>query len=550
MNEARWLIPGNWAWVTVGEVAKIIGGGTPSSQVPSHFVATGVPWITPADLTGYTNAYISRGRRDLSDIGYSSCNATLVPAGTVLFSSRAPIGYCVIAANEISTNQGFKNLIIKGDIQPEFIRYYLLSSKDYAESKASGTTFLELSSKRVGELAVPIAPLAEQKRIINKIDSLISCTARARNELDRIPRLIQQYKKHLLSKAFNGTLTHDWRIKNKNNESVVGRNASEIRNKFLTGVNKPFSQPYSIPDSWNWLALPELGELDRGKSKHRPRNDPRLFGGNYPFIQTGDVRSADRFLNKHSETYSEFGLAQSRLWPIGTVCITIAANIAETAILGVEACFPDSIAGFIADKERVSPDYIEFFIRTVKDELAAFAPATAQKNINLDVLSSIRVPVPPVCEQNEIVRRLEKIFAWIDHILIDHEAATKLLSRLDATVLSKAFRGELVPQDPNDEPASKLMRCIHEKHSIEQEKTQKKRTRDHSMIKNPRDILLKDSESWPERGLSFEDIVKRNMIPYEEMRDTIFIFLAEKHPKFIQVFDKDAECIYLQRVKL
>jgi len=113
-----------------------------------------------------------------------------------------------------------------------------------------------------------------------------------------------------------------------------------------------------LPSGWIWGKLSDLGELARGKSKHRPRNDKKLFGGKYPFIQTGEVRAANRIIKKYEQTYSEFGLEQSKLWQKGTLCITIAANIAETAFLGFDACFPDSIVGFSASK-AVLPEYIE-----------------------------------------------------------------------------------------------------------------------------------------------------------------------------------------------
>ena len=109
----------------------------------------------------------------------------------------------------------------------------------------------------------------------------------------------------------------------------------------------------SLPDGWCWATMPQLGELGRGKSKHRPRNDPRLLGGKYPFIQTGDVRRADTWLREFTATYSDVGLAQSKLWPAGTLCITIAANIAETAILTFDACFPDSVVGFEIGRAHV-----------------------------------------------------------------------------------------------------------------------------------------------------------------------------------------------------
>ena len=224
--------------------------------------------------------------------------------------------------------------------------------------------------------------------------------------------------------------------------------------------NEDFIAPYNLPDGWTWLGLSQIGNIDRGRSRHRPRNDPRLFGGPYPFIQTGEVRAAKGFLTSFTETYSDFGLSQSRLWPKGTVCITIAANIAETAILAIDACFPDSVVGFTADDERTTPRYVEFFLRTARDELAAFAPATAQKNINLDTLSRIRLPMASLDEQREIVNRVETAFAWIDRLASEATSARKLIDHLDQAVLAKAFRGELVPQDPNDESASVLLERI------------------------------------------------------------------------------------------
>ena len=183
MSNARWDVPDNWAWATMATLGKVTGGGTPSAGDPTNFANPGIPWITPADLTGYSDPYISRGRRDLSDKGHASSGATLMPAGTVLFSSRAPIGYCVIAANEITTNQGFKSVSLAEGLLPEYLRHYLLASKDYAESLASGTTFLELSGARFAEMAMPLPPSAEQRRIVSKIDALTARTARDRKSV-------------------------------------------------------------------------------------------------------------------------------------------------------------------------------------------------------------------------------------------------------------------------------------------------------------------------------------------------------------------------------
>lgn len=203
MIEQRWPLPVSWSWVSIDQISQVVGGGTPPSRVVENFATDGIPWVTPADLTGYDEAYISRGKRDLSALGYSASNATLVPAGSVLFSSRAPIGYCVIAANSIATSQGFKNLVLHEGIDPEFIRHYLLGARQYAESKASGTTFLELSAKRMGELAVPLAPFAEQKRIVAALNRLQGRTARARSSLTEIAALVRLYKQAVIDAAFS-----------------------------------------------------------------------------------------------------------------------------------------------------------------------------------------------------------------------------------------------------------------------------------------------------------------------------------------------------------
>jgi len=318
-----------------------------------------------------------------------------------------------------------------------------------------GTMYPAVSDKDVASAAIPLPPLPEQCRIVAKIDSLAGKSGRARDHLGHIPRLVEKYKQAILAAAFRGALTREWRHNHVSLAAVQPRDPSQIRSKYA--VSGDFLPPYDVPASWSWLRLPELGELDRGKSRHRPRNDARLFGGPYPFIQTGEVRQAERFLTSYSETYSDFGLAQSRLWPVGTVCITIAANIAETAILEIEACFPDSVVGFLPDRERVDASYVEFFLRTAREELAAFAPATAQKNINLDTLASVRLPIPPQEERAEIVRRVESAFGWIDRLAADATSARKLIDHLDQSILAKAFRGELVPQDPSDEPASVLL---------------------------------------------------------------------------------------------
>ena len=162
--------------------------------------------------------------------------------------------------------------------------------------------------------------------------------------------------------------------------------------------------------TWEITSLSELGTFSRGKSKHRPRNDVKLFeGGKYPLVQTGDVKAANLYITKNDSYYNDFGLKQSKLWPAGTLCITIAANIAETAILSYPMCFPDSIVGFNANSEKSSELFVYYFFEYIKKEIQKSASGSIQDNINIDYLSKMRIKVPEKKYQDKIVELLSSI---------------------------------------------------------------------------------------------------------------------------------------------
>ena len=203
--------------------------------------------------------------------------------------------------------------------------------------------------------------------------------------------------------------------------------------------------------------LSNTGILARGKSKHRPRNDKILFDGDYPFLQTGEIKAADKYVVNYTRTYNEVGLKQSKLWNAGTLCITIAANIADTAFLTFDACFPDSVVGYEAFSDIINPEYVDFFIQSAKSRIEFYAPATAQKNINLTTLENLLIPFCSIEEQNKVVELLDLNLAQCRTLGRDIENSLKKLAVLKTSILHKAFQGKLVSQDPNDPPASELL---------------------------------------------------------------------------------------------
>lgn len=364
---------------------------------------------------------------------------------------------------------GIKVLEPQNGIYPKYAYYYCLSIDLTDRGYSRHFAFLK-------KYQFLIAPLETQQAIVNKIESLFNEIDEGIGRLKTAAQQIQQYRQSLLKNAFNGELTKEWRSKHADalpseNELLAQiqttreqhhvqqladwqtavsqweQNGKEGKKpskpKALTQAVKFEDNFADLPSGWIWGKLSDLGELARGKSKHRPRNDKKLFGGKYPFIQTGEVRAANRIIKKYEQTYSEFGLEQSKLWQKGTLCITIAANIAETAFLGFDACFPDSIVGFSASK-AVLPEYIELFIKSARTKIESYAPATAQKNINLNTLENLIVPYCSLTEQTQIVAILESKLTACDQLAAELAKQLKQAELLKQAVLKAAFSGSLL----------------------------------------------------------------------------------------------------------
>lgn len=182
--------------------------------------------------------------------------------------------------------------------------------------------------------------------------------------------------------------------------------------------------------------LDELGFLGRGKSKHRPRNDPSLYGGEYPFIQTGDVRAANLYLNSFEQTYNDKGLAQSKLWDKETLIITIAANIAETAVLKIDACFPDSIVGFIPNEELVDVCFVKYYIDYIKLEIQSISQGTTQDNLSLDKLRTFKFKVP---KDRKIVSKISSMLLNYDNLIENNNRRIVILEEMAQSLYREWF---------------------------------------------------------------------------------------------------------------
>ncbi|MHA7001971.1 restriction endonuclease subunit S [Aeromonas schubertii] len=406
-------IPSNWVKTELDNLGYILTGKTPSTKVQDNFHGE-IPFIKPGDL--YAGGYIYTTSDTLSKKGGE--DVPLLPENSILVTCIGNIGKVGITTKNSAFNQQINALIPTKMINHKYAYYYICTLKNWFESESSSTTISIINKGRFSKAPILLPSLAEQKEIADRLDKLLAQVQATQARLARIPDIIKQFRQSVLAAAVSGKLTEKWR-----------------------GDSQYDSEGF--PSSWSRKGLDDLGALARGKSKHRPRNDPRLFGDKYPFIQTGEVAQSNGVIEIAAKWYSEFGLEQSRLFPKGTLCITIAANIADTAILGIDACFPDSVVGFTPSPAVTSALFVKYLIDVNKNNLEQFAPATAQKNINLKVLKSLSLPYPTIDEQTEIVRRVEQLFAYADTIEQQAKAAKARVDNLTQAILAKAFRGEL-----------------------------------------------------------------------------------------------------------
>lgn len=499
----RWDIPDSWEWSSAGEVAEIVGGGTPKANDPTNFDENGIPWLTPADLSGYESAYISHGARSLSEKGYDTCAAKVLPKNTVLYTSRAPIGYCAIASNEICTNQGFKSLVLGEGLSPRFTRHYLIASKEYAESLSSGSTFKELSGTRMKGVEFPIAPSNEQRRIADKIDALQAKSRRAREALEVTKPLLEKFRQSVLASAFRGDLTAQWRTQNPDVEpatKLLERIRAERRARWEEAElakmqakgkepkNDKWKAKYKEPESVDTSELPELpggwcwsniGELFHvGVGATPSRKEPDYWNGDVPWVSSGEVAFCR--IAETNEYITELGLANAstEIHPIGTVLVGMIGEgktRGQTAILDIEACNNQNSAAIRVSETEISPEFVYRFFEYQYAKTRSIGSGNNQPALNKGRVQAIAIPVPPIEEIQCISLLLEEKFTQIYRFEELNEPLVDQIDRLDQSILAKAFRGELVPQDPNDEPASVLLERI--KAEREAAKGKKKRRR-------------------------------------------------------------------------
>ena len=377
----------------LGDICEILNGYAFKSE---KYISSGIRVIRIANVQ---KGYIEDTAPAFYPIDTPDIEKYTLYEDDLLISLTGNVGRVALLKKEFlpaALNQRVACLRLKDGVPYNKSFLYCFLNSDYFENKciqsAKGVAQKNMSTEWLKDYEIPDLSLEEQREIataLNKVSELITARTQQLSTFDNI-----------------------------------------VKSRFIEMFGDPVNNSEGLPE----LTLPELGEFGRGVSKHRPRNDPKLLGGKYPLIQTGEVANSNLYITEYESTYSELGFKQSKLWQKGTLCITIAANIAKTAILTFDACFPDSVVGFKAN-DKTNNIFIHYWFSFFQAILEAQAPESAQKNINLKTLSELKIIIPTIDLQNQFAEFVEQT----DKLKFEVKEALEKLETLKKSLMQQYF---------------------------------------------------------------------------------------------------------------
>lgn len=413
IDQGPYDIPDSWCWVRLCEVGEIIGGGTPKTEDKLSWLNGSIPWLTPADMKNIKGKYVDCGGRLITEYGLKNSSARLLPKGSVLFSSRAPIGYIAIASNPLTTNQGFKSVVPYINKMSEYIYYYLMAISKEIEKMGSGTTFKEVSGAIMKEILIPLPPIAEQFRIIEQLERLLPEIDNLKNDEFKLDSLQKSFPKKMkdsiLQYAIQGKLTEqieedgDARDLRNNIETEKSRLVFEGKLK----KEKPLDDitedeiPFDIPENWCWARLGNVFNVTMGQS---PDGNSVAEGGSGIEFHQGKVFFGENYIQKSNQTTTK----PTKIVEPNTILICVRAPVGNTNITERKICIGRGLCG-INVMASMNEKFVLYMLRVFKQDLIKKATGTTFIAITGEVLKNQLIPLPPLKEQNRILEHLENL---------------------------------------------------------------------------------------------------------------------------------------------
>jgi type I restriction enzyme S subunit len=464
-------LPKGWTGAKLADIGRWSSGGTPSRSRADYF-GSGVPWVKSGDLP---DGPILRTAEEITDLGLRNSSAKLMPVGTISMALYgATIGKLGVLTFPAATNQACANVVPHKElIEKWYLFFYLMYERRILIEKGQGGAQPNISQEIVKSHPIVLAPLNEQRRIVTTLEKLLSRVAAAQSQLANIPRILKRFRQAVLETACSGRLTADWRAESPNEET-----ASALLERI--GKRRPRSLRFAdaevdldandLPESWLGVRIEELTHIQNGRafpSNQYKREGVRLLRPGNLHIN-GQVEWNEKntacLPKQWGEDHPEFLLGA------GELLMNLTAQSLKDEFLGrvcvktdgVPALLNQRIARFRNHGNDDLRPYLFIYLKSpqFRSYVNTLDTGSLIRHMHSKQVLSHVAPLPPLAEQQEIVRRVEALFKTADALEARYRKAKAHVDKLTQSILAKAFRGELVPHDPNDEPASALLERI------------------------------------------------------------------------------------------
>jgi len=411
-------LPSDWHICRLKHLFKIQNGATPKSDT-SEFWDGDLIWVTPADISKLSSEYVRDSAKKITRAGLDSCGTTLVPEGTIVLSTRAPIGSICVAERNLCTNQGCKSLIPKNEVNSKFYYYYLRVSKDFLNLKGSGTTFLELPTYEMANFNAPLPTIDIQNHVVFFLDREVYRIEKLISEKQNFIKLLKEKRQALISHVVTKGLDSDVAMKDSGVEWIG-----------------------TTPKIWDVAAIKRLTAVQRGASP-RPIDDQAYFdpSGEYAWTRIADVSKTDGELKETLQRLSSLGSSFSVKLEPGSLFLSIAGTVGKPCITTIKACIHDGFVYF-PTLERVRTKFL-FYVFQSGEPYKGLGKMGTQLNLNTESVGSIKISFPKMEEQDRIVRFIDERTYKINTIIRETERSLDLLKERRAALISAAVTGKI-----------------------------------------------------------------------------------------------------------
>ena len=483
MSEVNGL-PEGWTTTKTGDLFSTVGGGTPSTKNPEFWTGD-IPWITSADMSDKHELY---PRRTISERAIAGSSTNRVPAGSVIVATRVSLGKVGLAREGVCFSQDCQALLFDSrNIDPSYVVFQMSEAVSEFKHTSRGTTIDGVTKKQLLDVDFKLAPLPEQRRIVAATEQQFSRLDAGIAALERVRKKLKCYRTAVLKAAVEGRLTEAWREENSDVEpapELLARILEKRRERWERdqlasyeekGKKPPknwrskYKEPAApdmedlpeLPKGWCWTSMGQCFEVRVGATPSRSK--PGFWDGDVSWVSSGEIQFCR--ISETKEHITEAGLANSstRINPAGSILLGMIGEgrtRGQVAIQDIEAANNQNCAAIIVSETAVIPDYIYHWLWSRYEITRSVGSGNNQPALNKTRVQSLPLSLPPLDEQREIVAEVERRLSILQDVEAEVETNLKRASRLRQSILKKAFEGNLVPQDPTDEPASELLERI------------------------------------------------------------------------------------------